>query len=200
MYLIGASGHARVIIDIFKLRGQPVAGIFDDDPQKEELDGIPVLGNSSMYDKNTYGDLIIAIGDQKVRKELAGKVDGKFAVAVHPGAMIADSVQIDIGTVVMAGAVINPGTRIGKHVIINSSASVDHDCVIEDFVHIAPNATLCGGITIGEEVLVGSGAVIIPNITVGRGAVIGAGTVVTTDVPENAVVVGNPGKIIRYND
>ena len=47
-------------------------------------------------------------------------------------------------------------------------------------------------------VSIGSGATILSNVVIGENALIGAGTVVTKDVPANAIVVGNPGKVLRY--
>ncbi|MET3709382.1 acetyltransferase-like isoleucine patch superfamily enzyme [Sphingomonas trueperi] len=52
--------------------------------------------------------------------------------------------------------------------------------------------------TIGNDVWIGRGALINDNVTVGNGAIIGAGAVVTRDVPDYAVVVGAPAKIVRY--
>ncbi len=52
-------------------------------------------------------------------------------------------------------------------------------------------------VTLGHDVWVGHAAIILPGVTVGVGAAIGAGTVVTKDVPPFAVVVGNPGRVIR---
>ncbi len=45
---------------------------------------------------------------------------------------------------------------------------------------------------------IGSGAVILPGVTIGAGALVGAGAVVVEDVPEKAVVVGNPARVVKY--
>ena len=45
---------------------------------------------------------------------------------------------------------------------------------------------------------IGANATLLPGITIGENAMVGAGAVVTKDVPEDAVVVGNPAKVIRY--
>lgn len=195
MYLFGASGHAKVILDILRYHGKQVSGFIDDDPAKKELSGIPVVGNTRAH-RPEWQPCLVSIGNNTLRKKVVDAVTTVYENAIHPDAVIAESATIGEGTVVMAGAVINPDTRIGRHVIINTCASVDHDCDIADFVHIAPGSTLCGGIVVGEGTLIGSGATIIPNITIGKWATIGAGAVVTRDVPDFMTVVGCPARII----
>jgi len=51
-----------------------------------------------------------------------------------------------------------------------------------------------------EDVWIGVNVTILPGVTIGENAVVGAGAVVTKDVPDNAVVVGNPARVIRYLD
>lgn len=53
-------------------------------------------------------------------------------------------------------------------------------------------------VTLGHDVWVGHGAIILPGKRIGTGAAIGAGAVVTKDVPDFAIVVGNPGRVLRY--
>ncbi|MBL3655376.1 acetyltransferase [Fulvivirga sediminis] len=198
MFLFGASGHAKVITEIIQLNGGSVSGFYDDDPLKKSLMGIPVLGNTEAYKPGNEKSLI-SIGNNRIRKKVTEQIEAKYGQVIHPKAVVSETVEIEEGTVVMAGAVINPFTKIGRHVIINTAASVDHDCQVSDFVHIAPKSTLCGGISIGEGTLVGSGSVIIPNTKIGKWATIGAGSVVVKDVPDYAVVVGNPARIIKFN-
>jgi acetyltransferase-like isoleucine patch superfamily enzyme len=52
-------------------------------------------------------------------------------------------------------------------------------------------------VTLGHDVWIGHGAIVLPGITIGTGAAIGAGTIVTKDVPPFAIVVGNPGRVLR---
>ena len=52
-------------------------------------------------------------------------------------------------------------------------------------------------ISIADDAWIGAGAIVLPGVTIADGAIVGAGAVVTSDVPSNAVVVGNPARVIR---
>jgi sugar O-acyltransferase (sialic acid O-acetyltransferase NeuD family) len=195
MILYGASGHAKVIIDILKQNKIPVNAIYDDAAPFELL-GYKV--NKPEINCPNDEALIISIGRNSTRQKLSQKLHQcNFGIAIHPSAIIDPTAKINEGTVIMAGTIINSSVKIGKHCIINTAASIDHDCVIDDFAHISPNATLCGNVTIGEGTHVGAGAVIIPGIKIGKWVTIGAGAVIIKDIPDYATVVGNPGKIIK---
>jgi len=142
--------------------------------------------------------IIIGIGSNTIREKISLQYqDDSFVTLIHPNSNISKNFKIGTGSVVVAGVCINNGVFIGNHCIINTCAVVDHDCVINDFVHISPNATLCGDVKIGKGSWVGAGATIIQGIKVGKNAIIGAGSVIIKDIPDNATVVGNPGKIIK---
>ncbi len=98
----------------------------------------------------------------------------------------------------MPGSVVNDYAAIGDFCIINSNSTVDHECVLGVGVHVMGGATLAGRVRVGDCSSIGSGAIVLPRVTIGSNCVIGAGAVVTKDVPDNAVVVGVPGKVIRY--
>lgn len=198
MLLYGASGHAKVIIDCLEASNIPIEGIFDDDIYKKYLFEYNVLGS---YNGNLLKEkeIIIAIGNNQIRRKLSQEIKHNFGKIVHPTATIHKYIVISIGSVIFHHAIIQSATTIGNHVIVNTKASIDHDCIIEDFVHIGPNATLCGGITVGEGSFIGASAVIIPNIKIGKWATIGAGAVVVKDVPNNSIVSGNPAIIKKYN-
>lgn len=198
--LYGASGHGKVVADALRCSKQSVECFIDDDKFKvgQDFFGYKVIGFDGIdqYLKSSC-QAIVAIGNNLFRKALVEKLEGKravFGVAVHPRAMIAESVSIGSGTVLFAGVVVNSDARIGEHIIVNTSASIDHDCVVGSFSHIAPGVRLCGGVTIGCNVLVGAGSIILPGINVGAGSVIGAGSVVIRDVPINSKIAGNPAQ------
>ena len=202
--LFGASGHAKVILDMLEKSGDAeIAGLFDDNEAKRgtSLLGYPVLGgrNELLAHAGLHPGLevIISVGINSIRMALAGWFRERgigFGTAVHPSAVIGKGAVIGAGTVVMATAVVNPDTRIGEHVIVNTGATVDHDCEIGHGVHLAPGVSVCGGVTIGRETLVGVGARILPNLKIGNAVVIGGGAVVTMDVADGVTVIGCPAK------
>ena len=199
MIIFGASGHAKVIIDIVKSMGEiPIDFIIDDDITIEELQGYNV--DHSFDERMENMSVIIAVGKNQTRKRIANKINNNFSeVVIHKSAMVSASSHIEAGSVVMANASINAASEIGRHCIINTNCVVEHDVQISDFVHVSPGAIVTGNVKIGEGTHIGAGAVIIPGITIGNWVTIGAGTVVIEDVPDHAVVVGNPGRIIKFN-
>ncbi|MFY0592595.1 acetyltransferase [Roseivirga sp.] len=199
MILFGASGHAKVIIDILEKQDVEVEFLVDANSSIKTLQSYSVIHESN-YESKDSDQVIVSIGSNKIRKKVADSLNVVFGWAIHPNSVLGDDVTIGQGTAIMAGAIVNSSTNIGSHCIINTSSSIDHDCTLEDFVHISPNATLCGTITIGKGSHIGAGATILPNLNIGKWATIGAGTIVTSDIPDNAVVVGNPGRIIKYNE
>ena len=194
--LIGGGGHARVVSSIIEAQETyHLEGIFDSNPKIKTLDGVEIF-HEYQPDLFPNASAIVAIGDNRIRKQLAQTINHVFGVLIHPSASLDRLSSVEGGSVVMQRAVIQRGTRVGKHGIINTASSIDHDCVLGDFVHIAPNATLCGGVVIGDETFVGAGAVVLPQIKIGKRVTVGAGSVVTKNIPDGATVVGNPGKII----
>ncbi|MDD3744624.1 MAG: acetyltransferase [Lentimicrobiaceae bacterium] len=194
IWIYGASGHGKVVLDCLSANSMICHGFIDDSPSKKQFIGYDVL-NHSVIDVND--NLVIGIGDNKTRKSLSEKIAVKYLKVVHPTATISSYTTIRSGSVVFHHSVIQTGTSIGKHCIINTKASIDHDCNIDDFVHISPGAILCGNVQVGELSWIGAGAVIIQGTKIGKNTIIGAGSVIIHDIPDNSVVVGNPGKIIK---
>jgi acetyltransferase EpsM len=196
--IYGASGHAKVIVEIIEQNGYLIKKIYDDDPDKKSLLNFPVFNDKGILSLSGV-EWIIAIGNNITRKEIATSNSLIYGTAIDVKSNISNTSQISPGTVIMPGASINSSTKIGVHCVINTNASIDHDCIVGDYVHVSPNAALCGAVTIGEGSHVGAGAVIIPGIHIGKWATIGAGAVILKDVPDYSTVVGNPGKVIKTN-
>lgn len=206
--VFGASGHAKVVIDVVSRASKyKIAGLIDSyKPIGTQLSGYSVLGSEMQLDclMNELGFArgVVAIGDNFLRSELVQRIkavvaDFEFVSAVHPSAIVAEGTVIGPGTVVMAGVVINPGSAIGHHCIVNTRASIDHDCVLQDFSSVAPGATLGGGVSVGQFSAIGLGANILHGRSVGQQCVLGAGATLTRDLPDFVVGYGVPARPVR---
>ena len=191
LVLFGASGHAKVVIDIVEREGRyRIVELVDDNAalKGKSFFGYRVKGSTREFlgkTKSRRPRVLVAIGNNAVRARIAQRLREsgfELARAVHPQARIGRGATIGGGTVVMAGAVVNSDAAIGENVIINTGATVDHDCVVGDGAHIAPGVRLCGGVRIGAGTLVGVGSVAIPGVRVGENVVIRAGSVLTENV------------------
>ena len=198
--LYGAAGHSKVIIDILEDNNIEIEALFDDDKAIEGVYNYKCFNNFIESDLNgSY--LLLAIGNNKVRKDLSSKYrDINYFTAIDKSSNISKRAIINVGSVVMRGVSVNCGASIGKHCIINTNSSIDHDCIIDDFVHISPNVALTGYVNVGEGTLIGAGSVVVPSVSIGKWCIIGAGSVVINDVPDFSVVVGNPAKVIKMNN
>ena len=205
IFIFGASGHAKVVIDVIEKQGlYEVAYLVDDDPELKGTNffGYQVIGGKAdlLAIPDEKIKCIVAIGSNTARCKVSAwlfKNDFEKVAVVHPSACISRGVQIGTGTVVMAGVCINADTVVGEDVIVNTRTSIDHDCRIADGVHIAPGSTLCGTVTVGAGTFICAGAIIIPNLTIGKNVTVGSGSTVIRDVASGVTVVGSPAKAMR---
>lgn len=125
---------------------------------------------------------------------------------IEPGAMIRDNVTIGDHAVIMMGAIINIGAAIGEGTMIDMGAILGGRAQVGKNCHIGAGAVLAGVIEppsaspviIEDDALIGANAVVVEGVHIGKGAVVGAGSIVLNDVPANAVVAGNPARIIKH--
>jgi sugar O-acyltransferase (sialic acid O-acetyltransferase NeuD family) len=196
--VIGAGGHAKVVISLLQAAKHTISMVLDDDPRKwgTSLLGVPIRGPITRLVEVADQPGIIAIGDNATREEIADEwrqID--WLTAVHPTAYVHSSVQLRPGVVVCAGAVIQPDAFVGAHAIVNTAATIDHDCVVQDYAHLAPGVHLAGGVRIGEGALLGIGSMVIPGRSIGEWTTVGAGGVVVSDLPARATAVGVPARL-----
>ncbi|MCG3143556.1 MAG: putative acetyltransferase EpsM [Gammaproteobacteria bacterium] len=208
LVVLGASGHARVVIDAARRSSAfDLLGVIDPNvPAGTMLNGLRSLGGEEYLPEIAARidglAAIIAIGDNAVRARVEARVLGlvpqiRFATVVHPATVIAEDVTIADGSFIAAGVTINCGTRIGRHAVINTNASVDHDASIGDFAFVGPNAALAGGVSVGRMSLIGIGASVIQGVRIGDRATIGAGAAVIDDIGSDCLAVGVPARVVK---
>lgn len=204
--VLGAGGHAKVVIDMLLLLEITIRGLTDRDPKKSGSSflGIKILGTDDVLtdfppDAVELVNAIGAIAPMEVRRKLfqtCRERGYRFPPVIHPSAILAKDVQLGEGVQVMAGTVIQPGTSVGENSILNTRVSIDHDGKIGPHVHLAPGVVLSGGVKIGEGSHIGTGATVIHDITIGPNVMVGAGAVVTENISDGLKVRGVPAK--RY--
>jgi sugar O-acyltransferase (sialic acid O-acetyltransferase NeuD family) len=205
--ILGAGGHAKVLIEALRTSNVSIAGITDADVARlnSSVMGVPVLGNDSMIDRHRPDSILLVNGVgsvnlPRVRTALFERFKGRgfsFAIVRHASAVIASDTVLGEGAQVMAGAVIQPGCRIGMDTIVNTNATIDHDCEIGNHAHVAPGVTLSGGVRVGVGTHVGTGATVIQGIVIGKNCLVAAGAVVTTNVRDDTTVVGVPAREVH---
>lgn len=208
--VIGAGGHAKVLVDIIlKEKKYHLAGFLDNNLETgTKVMGFEVLGKDEnlldvIDEYSIYGG-IIAIGDninrKKISENISNKINGfKFINCIHPAASIGNSVKIGVGNVFMAGSIINSSSCIGNHCIFNTNSSVDHDNLIDDYVNISPNVVIGGGATIKKAVQVGMGAIVLEGLTLNTNCIVGAGSLINKNTKPNSVYYGIPAKFVKKN-
>ena len=199
LHVIGAGGHAKVIVALAEEAGYRIAGIYDD-----SLAASPqLLGHNITRGLMNVPDApdtlaFLAVGRNALRQQLAGRFERvQWATLIHPAAWVAPDALVGAGSVIMAGCVVQPGVQMGRHVIVNTLAGVDHDCVLGDYVHVAPGCRLAGNVHLAQGVFAGVGAMFTPGALVGAWSIVGAGAVVNATLPANVTAVGVPARIIK---
>jgi UDP-perosamine 4-acetyltransferase len=204
LIVIGAGGHAKVVIELLTASGAyRIVGLTDADPSPRRLLGFEVLGGDDILPRlraEGVAHAFVALGDNALRQKAALKARGLgFALvnAVSPTASLSPSAHMGVGVAVMAGAVINACGAVGDFAIVNSGAVVDHDAVLGEACHIGPGCALAGCVTIGPRAFLGVGVSVTPNITIGQDTIVGAGACVTADLPAGILALGVPARAVR---
>ena len=205
IYIIGASGHGKIVLDVLKARREffsgdtttmPIPELYTDKiyfaDQNSELAGRYLNGHEILYMKtyalSNVNFFFVAIGDNEARRKIYNELksrDYPTDALASPFAYVSPEAAIGNGTLINHGVIVQPGVVIGENCIINTGVSIDHDSKISSHVHIAPGSTLCGNVTIGEGTFIGAGSIIRPGTEIGKNCFIQMGSIVTQNVPDN---------------
>jgi len=208
LVILGAGGNAHDVLDIVEAINatrptwDPI-GFLDDakPPGSRHLD-LKVLGPLHDAPKFVVCAFINTIGSDKTyrrRSEIlasTGLPADRFATLVHPGASVSKRARLGHGIYVNFGVSIGGRVTIGDHVCFGSGVIVGHDVIVEDFTMLAPGTVVNGFAHAGRACYLGARSVIRQNVKIGTGALVGIGAVVVGDVAPEAVVFGNPARVL----
>jgi acetyltransferase EpsM len=188
--IVGAGSQGTIVADILERAGTPAIGFVDDTPGKD------VLGTIDDLRTIAHDAIIVAIGDNRLRRGLLERLAGeRLATAIHPFTSIAASARIGDGSMISAGVILQPRAVVGRGVILNTKASIDHDSAVGDFAHISVGTTIGANVRIGEETLIAPGVTVVSGMTIGARSIIGAGAVVVRNVPDDVTAFGVPARV-----
>src|SRR4051812_40697666 len=133
LVVIGAGGHARVLLDVLARLKLPVLGIVDSDPKKNQLPsifGVPVLGSDDAVLTLDPSDIRLvnglgSTGNMSARKHIFDRFKAKgfqFQTVIDPTAWLGSDVHLEEGVQVLARAVLQPGSTLGLNTIVNTGS------------------------------------------------------------------------------
>lgn len=202
--IVGAGGHAKVLLDVLLCSERKVIGLTDFDKKKwgSLVNGVPVLGGDEVVFSYNIDEIELvngmgSVGSMNKRKNIYEYFKNKeylFSNVIHPSAIVSSNAVLANGVQLLPGCIVNAGAFIGDNSIVNTRASIDHDVSIGSHVHIAPGVTISGGATIGDCTHIGTGATVIQGVHIGSNVLIGAGAVVVKDIPDNCKAYGVPAR------
>lgn len=209
LLIIGAGGHASVLVDILRQQTREILGIVS--PQVESnskvFNGIEHFKNDDdvlKFDNRTV-KLVNGIGSlpgNNLRAELYSKFKAlgyEFETVVASNAIVSDYAKLEEGVQIFTSSIIQTNANIGANTIINTGSIIEHDCIIGEHNHIAPGVTLSGQVSTSEYVHIGTGASVIQSVSIGKYSIIGAGAIVTKDIAGNIIYYPSKGikKVIK---
>ncbi len=194
IYGAGGMGRECAWIADSNLFGFVLRFFYDDNKTISSCNGVPILANI-----NPIYSLLISVAEPQARQQIVMKLKGKYEYCnlISNSARIHENSKMGNGCIIGFDCIVSVDVNLGNHCLVNARTIIGHDSVLEDFVSLMYNVSISGNVRIGEGSLIGSGAVVLPNVNIGKWCKIGAGAVITKDIPDNSVVVGVPGKIIK---
>lgn len=206
--IIGAGTQGQVYASYLLEAGIDIIGFIDD---KQELIGksvigIPVLGCYKDLYTTTFKEKIESvycpIGDNHIRVEylsMLQKEGYKIPSFIHPSVSIAPDVTLGKAIYMLVGNIVMPHTTIGNYIMINQASTIAHHVKIEDGTFMSSGVNIGARIHVKEKAYIGMGVTVMTGVeNLGENCLLGAGSVIIKNVPDNAVMVGNPGRILKY--
>lgn len=201
LVIVGTGNGGRIALDVALALRVTVEGfVAQPGAARAPINGASVLGDDDLLTEPGFIEahsFVVPIGPNADRRRISLQLlnaGAELATLIHPTCSVSSFATIGEGSVLAAGVIVNCNAQIGRFCIVNVAATIEHDSVLEDGVLISPGVHFGGRTYCAEGSFVGIGACTKAGVRIGANAIVGAGAVVLRDVPDNAVVVGNPAK------
>lgn len=214
--IIGGKGTAVVIAehiyDAVSRYGADyeILGFAFDEPELREINGWPVLcGTRQAYTKfkeDKEVGFIFALYRSDIIKERATLRDSygipkeRFFTFIHPSVFVAKSACVGNGSIILANSVINSNSILGDFTYLMANVLVGHDTTLGESNFVAAHCCIGSNLKIGSYNFFGLNSNYKNFIRIGDNNIVGMGTNLLSDLSDNSVAVGNPGKIIKTRD
>lgn len=188
--LLGAGGSALEVVDLVAAlnaaggRFELLAAL-DDDPalRGTEVRDVPVagpLGDAGRFADALFVPTLAGTAERRRAGAIAatGLPDDRFAVLVHPLALVSERARLGPGSVVLAFAVLGSGSRLGRHTFVQSHVVVHPGARVGDATVLASHVVLGAGAEVGSGCCLGAGATVGPRARVENGAVVPPGSAI----------------------
>ncbi len=210
IYLLGAANPETVRMIRAMQRSSPslvFPGLLDNDPAKHgtKFYDLPVLGGVEAIPELAgpdVGFVSLITGSTRARYESGRAIvaaGGTLTNFIHPSVDLTCT-RWGTGNYIQEAVITQAEVNVGDNCSIHIGALIAHETSIGNSVFIAHAVSVSGCCNIGDGTFIGTNATILPRIKIGKWATIGAGSVVIADIPDYAVAVGNPAKVIRLNE
>jgi len=215
LVMIGAGGFAAILHEILSARPDvTLLGCTDkalgvSERSLDEGVTLKILGDDDIIpqlaDKHRGLRAVFALGPDlmETRARLMRTLEAQnilFLSVIHASAVISSLAKIGEGTVIREGATVSASAEIGPCGLLNLGASIDHDAKLARNVYVGQGAKISSHVQIGPNVVIEMGASVNSRVTVGQGARVTGGAFVNSDIPDHAVVVGVPARVVRFID
>jgi acetyltransferase EpsM len=202
----GSGAQAAFAVQRLEAHGimRCVGFLNDNEPAGTLISGCPVLGPFALWRGLVEDTRFLAPLHKATQMATRARLIRELSIphdrwsnVIDPQALVAPDASLGAGVFASAGSSIMCGARLGHHVAVRPGAHIGHDVLVEDFTFVGANAVICGYGKILEGAHIAPGAMVREGTTIGRYSVVGLGAVVVDDVPDGAIVAGNPARIIK---
>jgi len=207
--IIGAGTHGQIYASYLRDANVNVIGFIDDDDsfQGKQVIGLHVHGKySDLFEKklkDKITDVYCPIGDCFIRQKYLSslKEEGYNTPSfIHRTVCVGPDVTLGETIYMLPGNYVMPHTKIGNYFMINMGSTIGHHVNIGNGVFMSSGVNIGASLKIADMAYFGIGSTVMTGVKhIGKESLMGAGSVIFKDVPDYAVMAGNPARVIKVN-